>query len=127
MTPDAAVIVGEATSASGIEAFRWTAAGGMAGLGDLSGGDFHSMAFDVSGNGAIVVGTATTSQGLEAFVWDAAHGMRSVREVLIAAGVTSVESWRLTEATGISADGRTLIGNGTHPSGHTEGWVARMP
>jgi hypothetical protein len=31
MTPDAAVIVGKATSAAGVEAFRWTEAGGMVG------------------------------------------------------------------------------------------------
>ena len=121
------VIVGEGTSAAGVEAFRWTAAGGMEGLGDLPGGPVQSTAFDVSDDGAIVVGFATTGAGSEAFIWDAAHGMRNLKDVLVAAGVTALAGWTLTEATGISADGRTVIGNGTNPSGQAEGWIARWP
>ncbi|MGH7455079.1 MAG: hypothetical protein ACRENG_27235, partial [bacterium] len=110
MTPDASVIVGEASSGRGIEAFRWTQARGMEGLGDLSGGTFHSIAFDVSVDGAIVVGFGNTAQGSEAFIWDATNGMRNLKNVLVAAGLREVEQWRLTEATGISADGRIIVG-----------------
>lgn len=127
MTPDASVIVGEATSDLGIEAFRWTAAGGMIALGDLEGGIHQSIAFDVSADGTVVVGYGTRAQGPEAFVWDPKLGIRNLKEVLIAAGVSAVEEWRLTEATGISADGSVVIGNGTNPNGQTEGWVARIP
>ena len=127
MNGNGSVIVGEATSAAGVEAFRWIAAGGMQGLGDLAGGDFHSTAFDVSDDGAVVVGFATTGAGSEAFIWDAALGMRNLKDVLVAAGVTALSGWTLTEATGISADGRTVVGNGTNPSGQAEGWVARLP
>lgn len=127
MTPDASVIVGEATSAAGIEAFRWTATSGMLGLGDLFGGAFHSTAFDVSNDGSIVVGFGTTDQGSEAFIWDVVHGMRSLKDVLLDAGVTEVEDWTLTEVTGISADGRVLVGNGINPDGNAEGWIVRFP
>jgi len=81
-----------------------------------------SMAFDVSGNGA-VVGTATGADGQEAFVWDAKNGMRALKSVLGPAAA----SWRLLEATGITPDGRTVIGNGTNPDGKPEGFVARLP
>ena len=127
MNPDATVVVGKATSERGLEAMRWTAAGGMKGLGDLPGGDFSSIAFDVSSDGKVVVGTATSASGAAAFVWDAEHGMRSLKDVLLAAGVGAVASWTLTEATGISADGRVVVGNGTNAAGRPEGWVARLP
>ena len=92
------MIVGKAGTAKGIEAFRWTAAGGFHGLGDLAGGAFESMAFDVSADGATVVGVAQTELGPEAFVWDAAHGMRRVQDVLASLGVTTTTGWVLTEA-----------------------------
>ena len=127
MTPDAAIIVGEASSALGIEAFRWTQARGMEALGDLPGGTFHSIAFDVSDAGAIIVGFGTTAQGAEAFIWEATNGMRKMKTVIVAAGLREVESWQLTEATGISADGRIIVGNGLNPGGQNEGWIAKMP
>ncbi len=35
LSADGSVVVGVSNSASGTEAFRWTAGGGMVGLGDL--------------------------------------------------------------------------------------------
>jgi uncharacterized membrane protein len=99
----------------------------VAGLGDLPGGTFHSIAFDVSADGTIVVGFGNTAPGSEAFIWDATNGMRNLKNLLVAAGVQEVEGWRLTEATGISADGRIIVGNGTNPSGQNEGWVVALP
>ncbi|PHQ88682.1 MAG: HAF repeat/PEP-CTERM domain-containing protein, partial [Sulfurimonas sp.] len=48
VSSDGSVVVGESTSASGLEAFRWTQTGGIVGLGDLTGGSFFSRARDVS-------------------------------------------------------------------------------
>jgi uncharacterized membrane protein len=127
MTPDATVIVGEGASGNGVEAFRWTAAGGFVGLGDLDGGAFESRAFDVTADGRTVVGMGKTAAGSEAFVWDASRGMRRLEDVLLAAGADGVAGWTLTEATGVSADGKTIVGNGTNPRGESEGWVARLP
>ena len=47
-------------------------------LGDLAGGDFHSGAFDVSGDGSTVVGYSSSASGDEAFVWDATNGMQGL-------------------------------------------------
>ena len=35
--------------------------------------------------------------------------------------------WTLSLATAISDDGMTIVGNGTNPSGDSEGWVVRLP
>ncbi len=48
----------------GSEAFHWTQAGGMVGLGDLPGGTFGSRAFFVSADGSVVwpMGRATQTE-----------------------------------------------------------------
>jgi probable HAF family extracellular repeat protein len=112
------------------EAFRWTQATGMVGLGDLTGGRFYSLANGVSGDGSVVVGQATSgdapaTDGLEAFVWTQETGMRSVRSVLAAAGV-DMTGWVLASATGVSSNGRTLVGFGVH-DGRGEAWIATLP
>jgi probable HAF family extracellular repeat protein len=43
VSADGSVVVGNSQSANGLEAFRWTQATGMVGLGDLPGGDFRSQ------------------------------------------------------------------------------------
>ena len=57
------MVVGDSNSANGVEAFRWTAATGMVGLGDLSGGTFLSAALGISGNGLVVVGSSFAVSG----------------------------------------------------------------
>ena len=124
---DGSVIVGQGSSDLGREAFRWTEAGGMVGLGDLPGGSFSSMARDVSADGSVVVGQGrTTTNSSEAFIWDASRGMRQVDQVLEDLGL-DVAGWQLLWASGVSADGRTLVGAGFNPDGVAEGWIAVVP
>jgi probable HAF family extracellular repeat protein len=120
VSADGSVVVG----VSG-EAFRWTEATGMVGLGDFPGGFSSSAARGVSADGSIVVGSSYSSLGYEAFVWDQTYGMRSLREVLVNTYSLSSQlvGWNLTAATAISADGRTIVGYGTNPSGYTEAWL----
>jgi probable HAF family extracellular repeat protein len=108
------------------EAFRWTAATGMVGLGDSPGGPVFSEAFAVSADGSVIVGRSDSSTGLEASIWDATNGMRSLESLLVAEGVTDVNGWALLRATGVSGDGRTIVGFGINPSGQTEAWLARL-
>jgi len=120
---DGSVVVGFGTSAAGKEAFRWTQADGMVGLGDLPGGIFSSSASGVSGDGSVVVGFANSASGMEAFRWTQSTGMQSVKDMLTKNGV-DMSGWTLTIATGVSADGTTIIGNG-RVAGALEGFVAR--
>lgn len=160
----------------GTEAFRWTAATGMVGLGDAPGGEYESGAHDVSADGSVIAGTVKTSSGpgdvaalwtiaggimelgflpghnyqsaalgisadgdlvlgwsqaddnsaTEAFIWTQANGMQSLRDLLIAKGVTGLENWQLLEANSISADGQWVVGTGFNPSGDGEAFLANI-
>lgn len=128
VSADGSTVVGVGDSASGSrEAFVWDAASGMEGLGDLPGGSFWSAALGVSADGSTVVGWSIgASANREAFLWDATNGMQSLQVVLSALDV-DLTGWQLKEATGISADGNTIVGYGTNPSGFTEAFVAVIP
>jgi uncharacterized membrane protein len=74
VSADGSVVVGD-TGWTG-EAFRWTAADGMAGLGFLTPAGTHSTASDVSADGRVVVGTSSSPadspepfSGAEPFLW----------------------------------------------------------
>ncbi len=123
---DGSVLVGRSISVPGMQAFRWTSAG-MVGIGDLDGGAFDSEALAVSADGSVVVGRGTSEAGSEAFIWDAASGMRSLASVLTADGAANLSGWVLSAATGVSADGRTIVGWGTNPTGDVEAWIAHIP
>jgi probable HAF family extracellular repeat protein len=100
---DGTVVVG----ASGIYAFRWTAAGGMVDLGNL-GGDF-SAAQGVSADGSVVVGSASVADGTErAFRWTEGTGMTSLG--LLNGGTFS-------QALGVSDDGTVIVGTADTPDG----------
>ena len=140
---DGSVIVGlsrsnSSVSTNGWEAFRWSArqdaAGGMQPLGDLPGGAFLSAAYATSADGSIIVGRAGVQGPCNpfgcqtagrAFIWDHRHGLRDLTIVLAGLGI-NLSGWQLTEARGVSADGRIIAGTGTNPTGNTEAWRADL-
>ena len=106
------------------QAFIWDAINGIVPIGDLAGGSVFSEALGVSADGTTVVGWGTSDNSdLEAFIWDATNGMRELDAVLASGGV-DLTGWVLSQATGISADGLTIVGYGTNPSGFFEAWIA---
>lgn len=95
-------------------------------LGMLS-GDTRARARAASAGGAWVVGQSFDAGGeSRAFVWSDSWGMRDLGSVLEGMGV-ALGGFRLESATGISADGRTIVGYGFDPSGRTRGFVAVIP
>lgn len=130
---DGLVVVGSSNATVGpfthYEAFRWTAAGGMVGLGDLPGGSNHSGAYATNHDGSVVVGV---SEGLsgddEAFVWTAADGMRPLWDVLVAAGANpAATGWSaLTRAMDVSSNGTVIVGWGMR-NNEIEGFRAVIP
>ena len=122
---DAATIVGWSESTLGRQAFRWSAIEGMIGLDDLAGGAFDSEALALSADGAVIVGTGTDALGATAVRWTTS-GPVPIQSLLTGLGM-DLTGWRLTAATGVSADGLTFVGNGLDPSGQYAGWIATVP
>jgi probable HAF family extracellular repeat protein len=100
---DGSVVVGLSVldaSTNRVEAFRWTADGGMVGLGDLPGGDFRSTAQGVSFDGSVIVGSSSGfTFGGEAYRWTADGGM-----VGLGGGQLGSSAWAT------SADGSVVVG-----------------
>ncbi len=113
VSTDGSVVVGASDYDTGdpddplasTEAFLWTAADGMVGLGFLPDSD-TSTASAVSGDGSVVVGQS----GGQAFIWTAATGMQPLISVLIAGGAPGLEFASLRDAIDISADGLSIVG-----------------
>ena len=95
-------------------------------LGNIYASTYSSEARAASTDGATIVGLTDSPTGRRAFIWDAADGMRDLQTLLSSEGA-HLTGWQLTEATGISADGTTLVGNGIDPSGNAEAWIATVP
>ncbi len=105
ISADGSVVVGTGFNALGeSEAFRWTAGGGIVGLGSIPGRS-NSLALGVSGDGSVVVGTGFNALGeYEAFHWTAGTGMVGLGD--LPGG--PFDSW----AFGVSADGSVVTGIG---------------
>jgi uncharacterized membrane protein len=135
VTGDGAVIVGNTQTSNGFEAFRWTESSGIMPLGDLPGGGVNGSASAVGAGGNAIVGLSSTGFGgpngpvFEAFIWTPSGGIRNLRDALIGdfGFASALAGWQLTHATGISADGRVIVGYGINPAGQDEAWLAVLP
>jgi uncharacterized membrane protein len=155
ISADGRVIVGGASAGLDSWAFRWKQEEGMQSLGDLPSNlrDGHAVdATAVSADGSIIFGRiyeaaylmggvapdsqapalldeaqATTELTDGAFIWTAATGMRNLDDVLQNDYGLDLTGWTLDDVTGISADGRVIVGNGYDPQGQPEGWVVIVP
>jgi uncharacterized membrane protein len=109
------------------EAFRWTAGTGMVGLGDLPGGTLLSEALAVSGDGSVIVGFGQDDSApfQHAVIWTDSNGPERLLDVLVARGAAGLEGWQLLTATGVSADGRWVIGAGLK-DGKTSAFLADL-
>lgn len=140
VTPDGAVVVGQSNAfldpdgrgfpVETTVAFRWTQSEGMVPIGDLPGGaQGGSTATDVSADGAVIIGYGESAIGSEAYRWTAASGVVAIRELLLAEGIdTLAMGWNLSQANGISADGRIIVGTGVGPgSTNPQAWLVELP
>ncbi|CAK9078657.1 PEP-CTERM sorting domain-containing protein [Durusdinium trenchii] len=123
------VVVGQASSSSGTEAFRWTSSGGMIGLGDLPGGGFFSNAYDVSADGAVVVGSGYSNSVYgtpiyEAYRWTSGSGMVGLDN--LSGGYASSYAYGVSDdgsvvvgmsESGVSADGSVVVGQSSSAQG----------
>jgi len=87
------------------------------------------FAAGVSGDGRVVVGVSNPTRQLgqdRACIWTG--GAAPTMEWLLTREYgLDLSGWVLTAATGVSADGHTIVGYGINPSGNWEAWVATIP
>ncbi|MEZ4332228.1 MAG: PEP-CTERM sorting domain-containing protein [Myxococcota bacterium] len=129
ISADGHFVVGHGRTERGPQAFRWDAVHGMRALGELPGVGSRSVAQAVSADGSTVVGYVIDDgddDSREAFIWSERSGMQALDVVLASLGI-DLNGWRLTDAVGISDDGRTIAGSGRSPGGRTEAWIAVVP
>jgi probable HAF family extracellular repeat protein len=122
---DGSVVVGLANSINGPVAFR-AVGSKMTGLGDFPGGAVASEAKGCSADGSVVVGYGTDGAGRKAFIWTSGGSMVSLRDKLIALGVSGLAGWTLESANACSADGTVIVGEGLDPGGNNQAWIARL-
>ena len=94
---------------SSTEAFVWTPATGMIGMGDLPGGKFQSSATGVTADGRVIVGWSDSSNGWEAYRWTVETGMVGLGD--LDGGIFR------SGATNISADGLVIVGSSISHNG----------
>ncbi len=112
-------------------AVSWTNQGAPTLLGQVPGGDYGSSARAVAADGSVVVGMYQVDPddpltGFRAFVWTAGSGMQKLFDVLLLEGATGLSGWTLLQATGVSADGRTIAGYGLNPLGQPQAFLATI-
>lgn len=127
VSSDGQTIVGWSSASGDGQAIRWTANTGMIALGNLPGGVHSTYATDVSDDGDVIVGYGIAPTGLQSFIWNPVNGIRFLDEVLSIEYGLNLSGWALSQATGVSGDGRLITGFGTNPSGQTEAWIAIIP
>jgi probable HAF family extracellular repeat protein len=131
VSPDGSVIIGHTypLGPGDVQTARyWSQATGTIWLGTLPGG-IRTIALGASADGSVVVGQVEfpNSDDNKAFYWTNATGMLDLRELLIAEGLTDLTDWKLHSAYGVSADGRTIVGNSENrPDADQMPWVARL-
>ena len=132
ITPDGRIIVGclgqDAFAGGAAQAARWDNGIPIA-LGKLP-GNLGAVADAVSADGSVIVGhhfqqPYNIDTPRQPFLWTPQTGLVDLQSLLLSVG-TIMPSGTLTSARGVSADGRTIVGNGTF-GGVPRGWMLTLP
>ncbi len=129
ISADASVIVGfgRNTDTGALTAFRWTDADAREDL--VTEAVFSStFANAASADGSVIVGSGRDAAGANtALVWEGDGPGRSIADILTNHFAVDLAEWTLTTATGVSADGLTIIGTATNAAGEFQPWIATIP
>jgi uncharacterized membrane protein len=109
---DGTVVVGDRSG----NAIRWPSPTVVQSLGE-------GVAWAVSNKGTITVGFSIATA--TALAWDTAGTRKTVLELV--GSTPDVAGWTLTEAVGVSDDGKVIVGRGTNSSQQSQGWVVHLP
>ncbi|HMN39948.1 MAG TPA: hypothetical protein PKE29_03825 [Phycisphaerales bacterium] len=131
ISPDGNVCVGYSSGPGGASAVRWIGDSMVEDLGSFPGADL-SIAFLASTGGEVIVGEYDgPAASFRPWIWTRSTGMLDLSAFLSSSGV-DLTGWSLIASPrGLSADGNTLVGIGTHEYApglfRTEGWMATIP
>jgi probable HAF family extracellular repeat protein len=122
VSADGSVVAGTSNSALGDEPFRWTAGGGVGGLGILPGSQ-SNVVRAISADGSVVVGQCWVGSRYQSFIWTPGLGMQNIETLL---GSALPTGWKLKGANGVALNGGivTVVGEGSDPANYQEGWMA---
>ncbi len=123
VSADGQVVVGDSDSTNGDVAYRWTNATGMVSLGTLPVPFAYMVSNGVSADGSVIVGSSVGATNV-AFLWKSSLGIVDLNAYLPSLGI-DLTGWTLTDVGGVSADGQTIAGTGTH-NGVDEAWIATL-
>ncbi len=110
VSDNGSVVVGKAYLDSYVQAFRFTTADGLQGIGDLPGGIASSDARAVSRDGLVVVGTSDSDLGTEAFLWTSGSGMMGLGAL--------PGTFFGSQALAVSANGSVVVGSSLSGAGN---------
>ncbi len=79
---------------------------------------------DLGGSEANDDGVDGTDLSREALLWTPS-GVQNIETLAASLGL-NLTGWDLQEATGISDNGRVIVGNGINPQGRSEGWIVGL-
>lgn len=138
MTPIPGLALGTPSQANGVSSdgrfvcgywgdslFRYEAGVGAQLLGQLPGGGFID-GLDISGDGSVIVGHTDSPDGFLATIWTESGGVQTLSDYAAGFGL-DLSGWTLLSASGVSDDGRTIVGTALNPSGSLRAFVLHVP
>lgn len=126
LSADGHTAVGTGHYIFGPEAFVWSRETGRQTFVEFDASYGGSTATDASADGSILVGQATW-QYPSAYLHDRFRGTRALQSVLEQDYGLDLGGLFLSVVTGVSDDGRTLVGWGTLPGSIRRAWIAVLP
>jgi probable HAF family extracellular repeat protein len=136
ISADGSTIIGRGPNAKGqLEPFRWTAAGGVEGLGLLAPADPQGQGYaqDVNTDGSVIVGMSLNERNFwEPFRWTHENGLQPLGFLgnpAVNGGATwdprgpSFGAKFESSAFAVSADGKTVVGKSVNPHGDYEPFI----
>ncbi|MBC7772727.1 MAG: hypothetical protein H7210_09560 [Pyrinomonadaceae bacterium] len=128
ISPDGSVIVGSFTRTQDAEqlAYRWTQDQGYEILAAFP-GSIPTTPNSVAADGRTIVGYGVLNGERFAVIWLPDGSIHRMDDFLASLGTDTTDWSELHDATAISDDGLTIIGNGRHGLRGVEGWTVHVP
>jgi uncharacterized membrane protein len=125
---DGSIIVGYGCGSLNQYAWRWTEETGVQCVPGTVVDPFQTLMLALSDDGQVIGGAVAPvfGPGRTALLWFNGDPV-DLREYLLANGVPEVQDWSLSQVSGVSSDGHTIVGWGIGPELHVHAFVVTLP